>query len=908
MTLVLGEGRYLLLYRLEGVVHDFRPLGRGRNRKDGMRSLVVMAALATLVAADAQGQRANEMRLDDFSFRNLGPWRTGAWITDFAVPTAPAREHQYTFYVGTRNGGLWKTRNGGTTFAPIFDATGQWSIGAVAVAPSDANTVWVGTGESYVARYSYAGDGVYKSTDAGTTWRHMGLPDSHHISRILIHPSNPEIVYVAAMGHLHSPNAERGVFRTTDGGRSWKKVLYIDDRIGVIDLVLAPSRPDVLYAATYDKVRYPWHLEAGGPGSGIYKSTNGGEQWTRLTGGLPSGKIGRIGLDLYRQNPSVLYAVYENINPRPNAGNARVSGGRGEVYRSEDAGATWKLTHEPGINVGGKAPYSFNMLRIDPTNDQRVYVTGESLMHTSDGGKSWQDIEYGNRTLFRRMFGDVRTLWIDPLDPKRILVGSDGGVNLTVDGGLTVDHLANLPIGEVYSLTADQQDPYNVYVGLQDHESWRAPSNGFAGTIGLENWITVGTGDGMYQAVDPEGHFAYNTLQFGGHVRVDQQSASLTSIVPRRPTGQPRLRYTWTTPVVISPHDPSVLLTGAQVVLQSSDRGDSWREISPDLTSNDSTKQNGSGNIQYTTITTVAESPRTRGLIWAGTDDGRVRVTRDGGASWADPLRALLAAGAPREYWVTRVVPSVHREGTAYVTITGFHRDDFRPYVFRTDDFGASWKSLAWSLPANAPANALAEDPQDDSLLFLGTDRGLFVSTDRGENWLAFKANLPPAPIRDLLVHARESDLIVGTHGRGVFITDITPLRELAPDILAREAHLFAIEPKGWRVESGWGNYRLFGDRALTTPNEANGITIVYHQRSAASGAVTIRIADAGGQELRVLQEPAATGIRRVVWNLRDAKNQQVAPGSYTVTLKVGAVEQSRVAVVKPPVIIPRGN
>lgn len=880
-------------------------IGRSGLRTARRAGLVLLFTIASTGSVEAQ--QFNESLLNGFEFRNLGPWRTGAWITDFAVPETPAREHQYTFYVGTRNGGVWKTANGGTTFQSVFDATNQTSIGAVAVAPSDHNTVWVGTGESYIVRYSYAGDGVYKSTDGGLTWQHMGLRDSQHISRIVIHPTNPNVVYVASMGHQHTPNEERGVFRTTDGGRTWKKVLYIDDKVGVIDLVLVPSQPDVLYAASYDKVRYPWHLEAGGPGSAIYKTTNGGDTWTKLGGGLPAGRIGRIGIDAFRANPNILYAVIENINPRRTEGtNERVAGGMGEVYRSDDAGATWRMTHEPAINVGGKAPYSFNMIRIDPQNDQRVYVTSVYIAHTADGGKTWEDLQT-NRVLFRRMFGDVRTLWVDPQDPQRILVGSDGGVNVTFDGGRSVDHLSNLPIGEVYAIAADNDDPYNIYMGLQDHESWKGPINGFAGTVGVENWVTTGTGDGMYQAVDPtDSRWTYNTLQFGGHVRVDQQNGTMTRIAPTRPQGQPRYRFTWTTPIALSPHDPKVLYTGAEVVLMSPDRGDTWTEISPDLTTNDRTKQNGSGNIQYTTITTLAESPRQRGVIWVGTDDGNVRLTRDGGKTWLDPLPRLIAAGAPRNYWVTRVQPSRYNDGTAFVTITGYHRDDFRPFVYRTDDFGTTWKPLTATLPENAPANVIIEDPKDPRLLFLGTDRGLFVSNDGGARWVLFKANMPIVPVRDVLVHPRENDLIVGTHGRSVYVTDISALREFSAANLAKPAHLFEIEPKGFRVESGFGNYRLYGDRNLMTQNEPNGIVISWHQPESSRTAATIRITDGEGNEVRVLEQQAGTGIRRAVWNFRDARNQLVAPGNYSVTLRVGDVTETRTAQVKEPVVLRR--
>ena len=864
-------------------------------------ALLLIGSQATLTAQ----QRFDQQLLDQFTFRNLGPFRAGAWITDFAVPAGPARVHRHTFYVATRNGGVWKTENSGTTFQAVFDSIGQQSIGAVAVAPSDANVVWVGTGESYVARFSYSGDGVYRSTDAGRTWRHMGLTDSHHVARIVIHPRDPNTVYVASMGHLHTANAERGVFRTRDGGSTWEKVLYIDDRIGTIDLAIDPTDPAVLYAATYEKVRYPWHLEIGGPGSGIHKSTDGGSTWRRLEGGLPTGRIGRIGIDVAPSNPRILYAVIENANPRDTT-SMRVSGGYGQVYRSDDAGESWRLTHDPAIDVGGKAPYSFNMLRIDPQDPEKVWVTSVYLAHSSDGGKTWHDLQT-NRMLFRRMFGDVRTLWIDPEDPQRMLVGSDGGVNVTYDGGRTVLNLDNLPLGEVYAVNVDMDDPYHVYAGLQDHDSWRAPVNGFAGAVGLEQWVTVGGGDGMYNAVDPtDSRWVYNTEQFGSHRRADLQSGTRTSIMPRRPQGQPRLRWTWTTPLVLSPHDPKTLYTGAQVVLRSRDRGDTWEEISPDLTTNDTSKQNGYGNIQYCTITTLAESAHTAGVIWAGTDDGKVQVTRDGGTAWMDVTLALRAAGAPADYWVSRVIPSRHQAGTAFVTITGFHRDDFRPFVYRTDDYGRSWRSLAASLPTSAAANVIVEDPGNQHLLFLGTDRGLFVSIDGGTRWVRMKANMPLVPVRDLIVHPREHDLLVGTHGRGLWITDVTPLQEITEAVLASPVHLFAVEPKGYRVESGWGNYRLFGDDVLSTPNESNGMTFTWWLREAGADSVTLRISDSAGALVRTLRAPATAGLRRAVWNLRTDGNQPAAPGKYTVSLEAAGPPVSQTVMVKEPVVLPR--
>ena len=899
--------------------------------KARLRIVATSVLLLPIATAGVAQQRFTPALLDGFEFRNLGPFRAGAWITDFAVPTVPERANRYTFYVATRNGGVWKTENAGTTFEPIFDGADQQAIGAVAVAPSDERIVWVGTGDPYVVRYSYPGDGVYRSTNAGETWTHMGLRESRHIARIVIHPRDPSTVYVASMGALHTRNDARGVFRTRDGGRTWDRVLFVDDGVGVIDLVMDPHDPHVLYAATYDKERTAWRLVQGGPGSGIHKTIDGGDTWTRLEGGLPTGKIGRIGIDVFRGDPNVVYALVEDLNPRPAdlPQPNPVGGGMGEVYRSDDGGATWRMTHDPRINVGGKAPYSFNWLRIDPVDDRKVWATSVWLAHTTDAGRTWVDLE-GNRLLFRNMFGDIRAIWVDPQDPDRLLVGSDGGVYVTYDGGRSVRHLSNLPLGEVYGVAVDMDDPYHVHAGLQDHESWRAPSNGFAGEVGTELWVTVGTGDGMYNAIDPtDSRWVYNTQQFGGHYRHDLITGERTNIAPRAPDGAPRYRYTWTTPLTLSPHDPKTLITGAQMVLRSRDRGDTWEEISPDLTTGAAqtarsaerctTERAADGNIWYCTITTVAESPHTRGILWAATDDGRIHVTRDDGASWSDVTSGIVAAGAPPDHWFTRVTPSRHRAGTAYATITGFHRDDGRPFVFRTDDFGASWRSIVATLPAAAPANLVIEDHTRPDLLFLGTDRGLFVSVDAGVRWVPFRANMPIVPVRDLIVHPRENDLVVGTHGRGIWIADITPLQQLSETVLAKPLHLFAPEPKALRIESDWGNYGLEGDQVLATPNEPNGMPIHYWQRDAGSGAMTIRISDAAGAVVRTLEQQSGPGLRNVLWDLRregeeDAGRrgsgrtvgEPVAPGEYTITLEMGGQRMVQTATVKPPVVLPR--
>lgn len=850
-----------------------------------------------------------ESLLKAFEFRALGPYRCGSWITDFAVPEKPTKEHLYTFYVGTRNGGVWKTTNNGTTFFPIFDDQEYLSIGAIALAPSNPEIVWVGTGEAYCARSTYRGNGVYKSLDGGKTWQHMGLEETHHIARIIVHPENPDIVYVAALGHLFGPNPERGLFKTTDGGKTWSKILYINDKVGVVDVVMNRENPNILYAATYEKYRYPWTFEEGGPESAIYKTTDGGKTWKRLTNGLPSGRIGRIGLDIYRRNPNILYAIIENANFRPATPEEEAQDKRrgiqpqprivgGEVYRTDDGGETWRKMNSPKDNIGGKAPYSFNQIRIDPKDDQKIYVTSVAVAHSFDGGRTWRDLDWPP-TFFARMFGDVRTIWIDPENSDRIFLGTDGGVHISYDGGKTCDHLHNLPLGEFYAIAVDMEDPYNIYGGMQDHDSWKGPSNGPSGYISIEDWVTVGTGDGMYNQVDPnDSRWVYNTLQFGGHSRVDQKLGIATSIVPRRDPSQPPYRWNWTPPLIISPHNSQIIYTGAQVLLRSLDRGDHWQEISPDLTRNDPKKIAGRGNVTYCTITTISESPLKPGLIWVGTDDGKVWVTRNGGANWTDVSANLIRAGAPDERWVSRVLASFHQEGKAYVTKSGLRSDDFKPYVYVTEDYGATWKPIIQGLPDRS-VNVIFEDRKNPNLLFVGTDGGVYVSIDGGTSWHRFKNNMPTVRVTDLLIHPRENDLVVGTYGRGIYVTDISPLQEMKREILNKDIHLFSIEPVVQRITRNWGNYRLYGDRVLVTPNEPNAITINYYLKSALPTKVKITIKDAYGQVLRELEGPAEAGLNRVLWDMRASRAQEAAAaGQPAMRRMAGLVEPGEYLVV----------
>jgi photosystem II stability/assembly factor-like uncharacterized protein len=866
-------------------------------RRQFVSSLSTGFALITLLAAPAPAQILNEALLNGLPYRNLGPYRAGAWTVGVAIPETSAKAHRNTIYAALRTGGVWKSSNGGVTFDPVMDSQSIYSMGAIAVAPSDENVVWVGTGDNSATRSAYWGDGVYKSTDAGKTWQNVGLKDSQHIARIVIHPTRPDTVYVAALGHLATPNTERGVFKTTDGGKTWKKVLYVGDRVGAVDLVRDARNPEVLYAATYDHARLAWVINDGGPGTGIYKTTDGGANWKELTNGLPKGPMGRIGIDICRSKPDILYAVYDNHNLRPGATNP-TNTINGQVYRTDDAGATWRKVNPDEVDVSGKAGYSFNQITVDPNNPDRVWVTGSNFNHSEDGGKTWGG--RGTPRSFARAFGDFRSLWIDPLDSDRMIATSDGGVYQSFDGGRTSQHYLTIRGGEVYALGVDMETPYNIYEGLQDHESWKGPSNGWTGSVGVEDWVTVGIGDGMYNQVDPtDSRWVYNTQEFGGHGRYDQKTHERVRIVPTRPQGQPPLRFNWIAPFVLSPHNPQTLYAGAQVLFRSVDRGDHWQEISPDLTTNDPEKTNRSAAgsaIQYCTIVTISESPVTPGILWVGTDDGKVQVSRNGGATWTDVTKNIAAVGGPEDVWTSRVYASRFTAGTAYAAKTGRRQDNFKPYLFKTTDFGATWSNISSNLP-QWPVNAIVEDLQKASVLFAGTDIGVYVSTDGGARWVALKSNMPPAPVTDLVVHPREQDLVAGTYGRGVWVMDIAPIREMTEENL-KAPYLFAVKPKPIRRDGAPGNNRFNGDSFPTTANEPNGLIIYYYLNRDATQPVTVTVADVNGKVVRTLAGPQKGGINRVAsegiggfggGGGRGAQARAaMPPGEYVVTLEVG--------------------
>jgi photosystem II stability/assembly factor-like uncharacterized protein len=833
---------------------------------------------------------AAESVLGKVHYRAIGPTRQSGRFVDFAVPL----QQPHTFYAATASGGLWKTVNNGQTFEPLFENEKVFSIGDIAVAPSNPMIIWVGTGEANNSRSTYWGDGVYRSDDGGKTWKNMGLKESHHIGRVVVHPANPDIVYVAALGHLYTENAERGLYKTEDGGKSWVKALdvVVDGRnIGVVDVAMDPVNPDTLYAAAYDRLRKPWTYQLGGPGSGIYKSTDAGRTWVKLTNGLPGGILGRIGLAVFPANPKVVYACVENAN-KPGMSEAdrwqeiltgKSSQGMidGEVYRSDDAGATWRKVSPPGRSIGGAPGYYYGQIIVDPKDENVVYVLSVGVIGTRDGGKTW--------TVPFRFGGDNHALWIDPNDSNHMLLGYDHGLGVTWDGGKNWHHPDFLPLAQLYAVDFDMSYPYRVAGGLQDNGSLLGPSTkrssssggmfdfeGAAGAarggapIRLEDWFTVGGGDGMYNVFDRRtNRYLYNESQFGSIQRLDLATWQAAGIGYQ--SQKPETRWNWCAPIHVSHHDSDTIYHCGNIVVMSTNRGDTWKEISPDLTTNDPAKltvngKGGDGNIQYCTITTFDESPLVPGLLWVGTDDGNVWMTRDNGLNWVKLNERIK--GNPG-YWVSRVAASPTDPGTAYVSYTGFRNDDFRPFIYKTTDYGQTWVSVVGDL-AEGPVNVVREDPVNPNLLYAGTDFGVYVSLDGGGRWSKLKNNMPTQPVHDLKVQPREGDLIVATHGRGIFIADIGPLQELTPEVLARDIHLFRVKDKvRWATQ----DRRNSSSSNFAGESEPAGMVVSYYLKQKPAGEVKVQVFK-GNFLVNEIKGTAEVGLNSVVWNMNGRRER----------------------------------
>jgi photosystem II stability/assembly factor-like uncharacterized protein len=824
----------------------------------------------------AEEQPSLASLLDALVARPLGPANMGGRIADIAV----VENRPGTIYLAAASGGLWKTGNNGTTWAPVFDNQPTVSLGAVAVAPSNPDIVWAGTGEANARNSVSWGDGVYKSTDSGQTWQNMGLKDSEHIGRIRIHPKNPDVVYVAALGHLWGPNPQRGLYKTTDGGKTWQRSLFLNEDTGCIDLAIHPDEPDTLYAAAYRVRRGPF---AGGnpavqtgPEAGLYKTTDGGKTWQRLTRGLPDRPLGRCGLDVYRKDPRIVYAVIQTdkttlVRETEWGQPAKTSSqaDSGGVFRSEDGGQSWVK-----VNDLCPRPFYFSLIRVDPRDPDRVYVGGLNLHVSRDGGKTF------SKDGGRGMHADHHALWIDPNDSTHLIAGNDGGLYFSYDRGSNWEAIRNMPLGQFYGVAVDMRKPYWVYGGLQDNGSWGGPSaTRSAEGITASDWTHILGADGFQCQADPaDADTVYAETQYGGLARLNVRTGAARDIQPKAAERTPAYRFNWSAPVLLSPHNPRTVYFGGNHLFRSVNRGDTWEVISPDLTHGGP----GPSPDQGHTITTIAQSPMSAGVLWAGTDDGRVQVTRNGGLTWTDVGDRV--PGVPVTRWITRIEASRFAEGTAYLAIDRHRHDDRRPYVFRTLDYGASWQNVTKNLPAEGPVHVIREDPRNRDLLFVGTEFGLFASLDAGSSWQRLKAGLPTVAVHDLVIHPRDRDLVIGTHGRSVYVLDVSPLEELTPRQLTEAAYLCDVKPATRFRHRGareLGSSKVYG-----APNPPSGAGIWYYLKEKPQ-TLHIVITDAQGSPVASVTAAEEPGLHRVSWDLR-TRTGGVPAGDYLVRLEVG--------------------
>ena len=822
--------------------------------------------------------------LKQATWRSIGPATMGGRVADIGVD----EKNPYTFFVGLATGGLLKTVNNGNTWTSVFDSQAVASVGAVAVAPSDSKVVWVGTGEANGRNSSSWGDGVYKSTDGGATWANMGLKDTQAIGRILVDPNNANIVYVAATGHLWGPNKERGVFKTTDGGKTWQHSLSLDENTGMVEMALGAPGSGIVFAAAYQRRRTAWGFEGIAPGSALYKSADSGKTWKKLTNGLPASPLGRIGLSVSKSKPTTLYAVIESR--QGGAGSIFSSKSKyGGVFRSDDSGEIWKRVSDV-IPRG----FYFGQIRVDPTNPERVYVLGFGLSVSEDGGKTFKNDGASG------VHPDLHALWIDPARPEHLLLGTDGGVYVSHDRTKTWDFLDNFPMGEFYEIAVDNRTPYWVYGGLQDNGSWAGPSatqsdSGPANT----DWISVNGGDGFYVVPDPVNpDIVYSDSQGGSVERLDRRTNQSKSMVPTAAEGSPAYRFNWNSPIHISPFDRDVVYVGGNQLFKWTKKGTEWAAISPDLSKQIGSRITaaGSGAETYGTIVTVSESPIKRGLIWAGTDDGNVQVTPDGGSTWTNATENL--PGKVREFWVSRVEASRFQEKRAYVALDGHRHDAFAPYLFVTEDLGKSWKSITGDLPAHGPLKAFREDPTNPDLLYIGTEFGAFVSFNRGGKWHKLGSGLPTVCVNDLTIHPRDHALIAATHGRSIFILDnIAPLQALTPQVRASNLALFPMAPAHYYLPTD--RFVFSGSHTFRAENPPSGVEIVYWMKTQSEEPPKISITDAAGKSVAELTGERFSGLARLRWDMRTGGGRRfgggqrfVKPSVYTVTLTVGKEKQ----------------
>jgi len=885
-------------------------------------------------AFQKQQEMQSKSLFKNLYFRSVGPLVMSGRVVD----VEPSPKDPYTFYVAYATGGLWKTVNNGLRFKSIFEGQNAVTIGDFVIDPNNPDIIWVGTGEQNSSRSSYAGTGIYKTIDGGKTWKCMGLEDTHHIGRVLIDPKNSNIVFVAALGHLYTENKERGIYRTKDGGKTWEKVLYINSRTGFVDIVINPKNPNVLYAASWEKDRKAWNFVEGGEGSGIYKSSDGGTTWVRLSGGFPHGKyVGRIGLALYDKNPDIVYALVDNQSPRPEKdqeedapitprkllkmskedilsltndelGNFIRSIGLHhdytpeiiremlaekeispedlitfirknnphafdptiigpEIYRSDDAGKTWRKMNKTYIdNFYSTYGYYFGQIRVAPNDENRIYILGIPLLTSKDGGKHFEWIGGKN------VHVDHHALWLDPRFPDHMIDGNDGGLNLTYDGGKSWWKLNTLPVGQFYSVNVDMAKPYNIYGGMQDNGVYKGSSE--SKPLKTAPWKPIGGGDGMQVQIDPNDFTVYTGSQFGYYFRLDQKTNKRKSITPLPHLFDSPLRYNWETPILLSPHSSNVLYFGTNRLFRSLDRGDTWQAISPDLTSNPKV----AGDVPYGTITTISESPLSFGLIYVGTDDGKIHITMDGGVTWKE-----IDKGLPKGLWCSRVIASRYQKCTAYVSLNGYRNDDFRAYLYRTRNYGRTWESISSNLPDES-INVIREDPINPHILYVGTDMGVFVSIDDARHWEILQSGIPIVPVHDLVIHPRDRDLVVGTHGRSIYVMHVMPIQELTPRVMAEKVHLFEI--KNIRDQK----YRERKPRSWSYPSDTPTVNIYYWL--AENGKVDFTVKDKNGNIVKRFNDRGNRGINTYKWDMKLDRDVVLALRKKNAEEKLALIEK----------------
>ena len=854
----------------------------------------LLSASPRLRAQSAEPAAAMAQATAALRFRTIGPTIMGGRVADLAVVESDPR----IFYVGVATGGVWKTENAGITYTHVFRDEATASVGDVTVAPSNPNVIWVGTGEPNNRQSSPWGNGVYRSLDAGRTWIHLGLEETHHIARIQVHPRDPDIAYVAAVGQLWGPNPERGVYRTTDGGQSWERILFVDEHTGAIDLVMDPGDPRTLFAAMYQRRRRAWGFNGGGPGSGIYRTTDGGASWTELTRGLPEGDKGRIGLDIYRGDGNLVFALVE-ADAR-GAGQGFGGGGRNGLYRSTDRGEHWEQ-----IGTTNNRPMYYSQVRVDPNDPERIYLGGANLYRSSDGGRSFTPDAATEVHL------DHHALWINPADSDHLILAGDGGVSISWDRSDNWYQHRNLPLGQFYEIGVDMRDPYHVCGGLQDNGSWCAPSNTLSNQgIRTRDWYNVGSGDGFFTVMHPNNPDLMFAESQGGnltrvHLPTGERARIRPLLRPAEDDDNASLRWNWNTPMLISAHNDQVVYAGSNLLFRSDDLGQSWQAISDDLSwaidrdtlelmgvaGSEPQMSRNDGQASYGNLTAVAESPHDPDVLYTGADDGRLHVTRDGGATWTDITANV--PGLPPYTYVTRIVVSGAAPGEVLAAFDGHRNADFEPHVYISDNFGEDWNRITQGLPATS-INALAQHPRAYNLLFAGSEEGVHFSMDRGANWHNLRNGLPTVPVDDIVIHPRDNDLVIGTHGLGIWIMDdIAPLEHLSSEIMQAGARLYPM-----RRATSYNPYRPQGwtPGIYEAPNPPAGARIRYHP-GVESDSVTIAIMDADGAVLRRLTGEGQARLHEVIWDLRlvgeDAAGEalgpgpRVLPGRYRVALTV---------------------